>query len=71
MWQRIKTFFKGSETIAWALLQTALGFAVSVLTFVDPQLLAPVLPPKWFPVFLLANGLATEYLRRRRASDLK
>jgi len=67
----LKRWFRDSETLLWARLQTALGFAVSVLTFVDPQLLAPVLPSKWFPVFLLANGLATEYLRRRRASDLK
>lgn len=67
----LKRWFRDSETLLWARLQTALGFAVSVLTFVDPQLLAPVLPPKWFPILVLLNGLATEYLRRRRASDLK
>lgn len=70
MWQRIKTFFKDSETIAWARLQTALGFVLTALTFVDPQLLAPVLPERWLPVFLLANGIATELLRRRRDKEM-
>lgn len=66
----LKKWFSDSETILWARLQTALGFAVSVLTFVDPQLLAPVLPPKWFPILVLLNGLATEYLRRRRDKEM-
>lgn len=71
MWQRIKSFFRGSETLAWARLQTALGLVAGALTYVDPSILAPVMPAEWFPWFLLFNGLATEYLRRRRADDLR
>ena len=70
MWQRIKEFFRDSETIFWARFQTALGTVAAILTYLEPTVLAPVLPPEWFPWFLLMNGLATEYLRRRRADDL-
>lgn len=70
MWGRIKTFFLGSETIAWARFQAFLGTVAIILTYIDPALLKPVLSPEVFPFVLLANALATEYLRRRR-SDLK
>lgn len=70
MWERIKSFFRGSETLAWARLQVAIGSVAGVVTYVDPSLLAGVLPAEWFPWVLLLNGLATEYLRRRRADDL-
>ena len=72
MWQRIKAFFADSETIAWARIQAALGFAALALTYIDPSVLAPVIgDAKWFPWLVLANGVATEFLRRRRADDLK
>lgn len=70
MWAKIKAFFSGSETIFLARLQMFAGTTATVLTYVDPSLLQPVLPPKWFAVFLVANGIATEFLRRRRATDL-
>ncbi|MDW6020226.1 hypothetical protein SAZ10_00455 [Mesorhizobium sp. BAC0120] len=70
MWQRIKAFFSDSETIFFARLQAAAGIAAAVMTYVDPQVLAPVIPTAWFPLFLVANGIAMEYLRRRRATDL-
>lgn len=73
MWQRIKSFFKDSETIAWARLQTALGAIANVITFVDPTLVTAVIPveyARWIAVYMLLNGLATEYLRRCRAEDL-
>lgn len=69
MWEKIKTFFKDSETIAWARIQAVLGFLALVLTYVEPTLVAPVLGD-YAPWFLFLNGLATEYLRRRRADDL-
>lgn len=71
MWQRIKSFFKDSETLFYARLQAALGLIAGILTYVDPSLLAGVMPAEWLPWFLLLNGLATEYLRRRRADDLQ
>lgn len=70
MWQRIKSFFRDSETLFWARLQTALGVVATALTYLDPTLLASVIPAEWFAWFLVFNGLATEYLRRRRADDL-
>ena len=69
MWQRIKNWFRDSETIFWARLQAALGVLAGIVTYVDPVVLQPILPPEWFPWLLVVNGLLTEYLRRRR-SDL-
>ncbi len=71
MWKRITRFFKGSETIFLARLQVAVGIAAVVITYVDPQLLAPLLPTEWTPWLVVAHGFALEYLRRRRAEDLK
>jgi hypothetical protein len=66
MWNRIKAFFSDSETIAWARIQAALGTVALILTYVEPTVLAPIIPSEWFPAFLVANGIATEFLRRRR-----
>ncbi|MGE0231173.1 MAG: hypothetical protein AB7O39_03100 [Flavobacteriaceae bacterium] len=68
MWARIKKFFNDSETIFYARLQAFIGFVVIAVTYIDPSLIVPVLGD-WAPYFLLANGIATEVLRRRR-SDL-
>lgn len=70
MWTRIKRFFKDSETIFWARLQAAVGAVAVAVTFVDPSVLQPVIPSDWFPWVLVANGVMTEYLRRRREPDL-
>lgn len=67
MWSRIKTFFKHSETIFWARLQMVIGAVAAIIVYFDPGLLAPVLPAGWLPWVVVANGIATEYLRRRRA----
>jgi hypothetical protein len=66
MWNRIKAFFFESETIAWARIQAALGAVALILTYVEPTVLAPISPSEWVPGFLVANGIATEFLRRRR-----
>ncbi|RWK79646.1 MAG: hypothetical protein EOR51_12115 [Mesorhizobium sp.] len=70
MWTRIKSYFSDSETIFWARLQAAIGVVAAVVTYVDPQVLSPIIPSEWFPWFLVINGLLTEFLRRRRAEDL-
>ena len=70
MWSKVKYFFKDSETIFWARLQTVLGAAAVALTYGDPTLLEPVLGGQYFPWFLFANGVATEYLRRRRDPEM-
>ena len=70
MWEKLKAFFKYSETIVLARAQMLLGVAAVALTYADPILFKPVLGD-WFPWFLLANGIATEYLRRRRDENMK
>lgn len=70
MWQWIKKFFRDSETLFLARLQMFLGAAAELLTYVPAETWAPILPPQWFGWFLLVNGVATEWLRRRRANDL-
>ena len=70
MFQKIKEWCRYSETIFWARLQAAIGIAAMAVTFVEPALFKPVLGD-WFPWFLLANGIATEYLRRRRDEKMK
>ncbi len=69
-WDSIKSFFKSSETIFWARLNSLVGLATTALTFVDPALVQPLLTPQNFALYILLNGVATEYLRRRRAADL-
>lgn len=71
MIQKIKEFCRYSETIFWARLQMLIGAAAVAVTYVDPAVFQPVLGAQWFPWFLVANGLATEYLRRRRDEDMK
>lgn len=66
MWERIKAFFKSSETIFFARLQMVIGAVAVALTYVDPVIFEKALGSTWFPWFLVANGVATEYLRRRR-----
>jgi len=67
---RFRNLMADSETILWARLQTMAGAIAAAITFVDPTLLAGVLPGEWLPWVLLGNGIATEFLRRMRASDL-
>ena len=65
-WNSIVAFFHDSETILWARLQTALGVVATAATYVDPSVLQPIIPSAYFPLLLVANGIFTEYLRRRR-----
>lgn len=74
MWEKIKAWFKHSETIFWARLQVALGTLLQVLTHTD---LSPLIKdPKWLTVWtilsgwLVASGVITELARRRNAKDL-
>jgi hypothetical protein len=69
MWKQIKAFFFDSETIFWARMQAFFGAIAILLTYTDTQLFISLLPANWEVWFLFVNGIATEYLRRRR-SDL-
>lgn len=68
MWNKIKRFFRDSETIFYARLQAFIGIVATVITFVEPSVLKPIMPAEWFPLLLVANGIATEVLRRLRTS---
>lgn len=70
LWQRVVKFFKASETIFYARVNVVLGFIATAATFVDPGLLQNVLTPQAFSIYVLVNGVCTEYLRRRRAPNL-
>ncbi|GAA4529200.1 hypothetical protein GCM10023174_19260 [Chelativorans composti] len=67
MWDRICKFFHDSETIFWARLQTVIGTLAVMATYTDTSLVTPLLPAEALPWFLFINGVATEYLRRRRS----
>lgn len=70
MWDRIRRFFKDSETIFLARLQVFLGGLLEIMVVMDPSLFLPLLGGEWFPFFLIVHGFAMEYLRRRRDDDL-
>lgn len=63
MWDRIRVFFKDSETIAWARIQLVVGAVWTVLAMSD---LSGVLPAKWLPYWLILSGIITELSRRAR-----
>jgi lysozyme family protein len=74
MWALIKQWCKNSETIFWARLQVLLGSAAAIVMAVaaDPSVNAAiqaVLKPEYVPYYVIAFGVLTEVLRRRRAND--
>lgn len=70
-WEQIKAWFKDSETIFVARLQMLLGAALSAVAVADPNIFASLVGVKWFPLFLIGHGALVEYLRKRRADDMK
>lgn len=70
MWDKLKAFFLRSETVFWARLQVVLGIAAAVVTYVDPSVLQPIIPSAYYPLLLVANGVFSEYLRRRNDPDM-
>jgi hypothetical protein len=69
MLDKIKDFFARSETIFLARLQVFVGIVVAAALTLDPSIFQIDIPPKLWPVFLVAWGVLTEYARRRN-SDL-
>lgn len=70
MWEKIKAFFKHSETIFLARLQAIGGVIFAVVMTLDPNLIASYFPAEYVPMWLIAIGLITEIARRHRAKDL-
>ena len=75
MWEKIKAWFKDSEVIFWARLQAFSGAVMAALQM--PELLTLMSgdsvsqPQLILAGVLVANGVVTEYLRRRRAEDME
>lgn len=69
LWNRIKKFFKSSETIFLARAQVFIGTVLEVVSTMEPTLFAGLFG-KYFPLFLIGHGFLTEYLRKRRDEDL-
>ena len=71
MIDKIKGWFKNSETIFWARLQVFGGIMLAVVPTLNPvswldQTLTPA--QRWTTAgFAILNGLITEYLRRRNS----
>lgn len=74
MWDKIKAWFSDSETIFWARLQIFIGAAGVILISTDlSPLFATGMPSKQQMIIfaiVTGQGILTEYLRRRRATDL-
>lgn len=74
MWQKLKQWFKDSEVIFWARMQVLGGILLAVVPTLNPvawldQALTPA--QRWVTAgTAIVNGVLTEYLRRRRASDM-
>ena len=71
MWTKIRAFFKDSETIFLARLQTLLGIISAAWLAIDHNAIAQYIESKWIPVYLIGAGIVTEIARRYRADDLK
>ena len=75
MWDKVKAWFKRSETIFWARLQVFAGAVMATVMALanDPNIsdaLKSILKPEYVPYYVIGFGLLTEILRRRRATDL-
>lgn len=71
MLEKIKAFFKYSETILLARVQALAGIILFVVTTTDPNLIATYVPVKYVPLWLIAAGLLTEYARRRKGRGMR
>lgn len=70
MWNRIKSWFKNSETIFLARIQMLAGALIAAVASVDPTVLASVFGVQYLPFVLIAHGALIEYLRRRRDDEM-
>jgi hypothetical protein len=75
MWLKIRAWFHDSEVIFWGRLQVVAGaiglfgsITFEVISHTDLSVF--ISNPKILSAVGISNGLITEYLRRRRATDL-
>lgn len=69
MRERIKKFFKDSETIFWARFQMFMSAVIAVLATIDPNMFTSYVPAAYVPIYLFVSGLITEIARRMRETD--
>lgn len=69
MRERIRTFFKDSETIFWARFQMFMSAVIAVLATIDPNMFMSYVPAAYVPIYLFASGLITELARRMRETN--
>lgn len=74
-WDRVKAFFKRSETILYARIQALSGFVLAVAGTIDWSVIKDwdFTTPRqtvWLGFGLVVNGIITELLRRRNATEL-
>lgn len=75
MWSKLKVWFKDSEVIFWGRVQVLAGSVTLILEILFEVLSTTDLSvfisnPKTLSAIGIANGVITELLRRRRATDL-
>jgi len=70
MWQKVRAFFRDSETLVWARLQMLGAAIIAVLATIDPMLFASYIPTGYLPIYIFISGIITEFARRLRAKDL-
>jgi hypothetical protein len=70
MWNKIRAWFKDSETIVWARAQMLAGVVLTVIAATDPALFNQYIPERWLPLYIVGAGIVTEVARRARAKDL-
>ena len=74
MWNKIRSWFKNSDTILWARMQVLAGLIAALLMALasDPNVSGAIqtaLQPKYLPYYVIAIGLITEIARRRTAGS--
>lgn len=72
-WENVKAFFRRSEVILYARLQSLSGFILAVLGSLDWSQISTwdFTTPRqtaWLGIGLIVNGTITEILRRRNMS---
>lgn len=55
-------------SIVWFRLQAALGTLLGITAVIDPTILSS-LNPKYVAMFVIANALGQEWLRRRKTDE--
>jgi hypothetical protein len=71
MYQKLLKWCKDSEIILFARLQYLGGLAIGLLSVVSPGDLSVLgVSPKGLAIIGIVNGVATELLRKYRATDL-